>query len=163
MTGLPASVRRQGGVGKLEFLLLVAVIGVLANALLDRLIELEREGERTEIDLAVRNMRVGLRLAVGERLMRGQEDRLPELLEVNPVSFLGRLPRGYSAEAGDDAQAGNWRFDPATRILSYRPRQPEAFGGSPELRWKMESQGLIGGRIAGIQLSRLPDRSAAVR
>lgn len=156
MKGLRPAPSRQEGIGKLEFLLLVAVIGVLAHALLDRLVELEREGERTEVDLAVRNMGVGLRLAVGERLMRGQEDRLPELLEANPVSFLGRLPRGYAA-GGEEPGAGSWRFDPATRVLSYRPRQPEAFGGHPELRWKMDAQGLIAGRVAGIQLKRLPD------
>lgn len=146
------------GAGKFEFLVVVALFGVLAMALLDRLVELERTAERTEVDLTERNMRVGLQLAIGEDLMRGREDRLPALLETNPVSFLGRLPRGYLGDGGAPDGPGTWRFDAERRILAYRPRQPEAFGGRTELSWKMASQGSLGGRIVGIRLERLPDR-----
>lgn len=147
---------KQNGVGKFEFLLLVAVIGLFASSLQDRLVAIERDAERTEVSLTIRNIQVGLRLAVGERLMRGQEDRLVELLDANPVSFLGRLPRGYAEELSGSADStGTWHFDRATRILAYRPRLPEAFDGQTELRWKMASQGTIGGRIAGIRLESL--------
>lgn len=147
----------QRGIGKFEFLVLVAVIGALAAVLLDRLAAMEREAERVEVDLTVRNIRVGLRLAVGERLMRGQEDRMGELLAANPVGFLGRLPRGYAEDPGAAARPGAWRFDPATRMLAYRPRQPEAFGNLTELRWRLDAQGARGGRIVGIRLESLPD------
>ena len=147
----------SSGISKLEFLVLVAVIGVAATAFLQRVLDVEWESERTEVSLTVRNMRVGLSLAVGERLMRGQEDQLAELLDANPTVFLGHLPRGYVAAATDAVRQGAWHFDPATRILSYRPRQPEAFGGRQELRWKMTSRGSIGGRIAGIRLESLPN------
>lgn len=140
------------GVGKLEFLVLVAVIGIAAQILLERLEGLELETERTEVDLTIRNIGIGIRLAVGEKLMRGQEDRLPELLQANPIAFLGRVPRDYGGEGSDGGGPGSWHYDPDRRQLVYRPRQPEAFGGRDELRWQTRSQGKLAGRIAGIRL-----------
>ena len=147
---------RRGG-GKFEFLLVVALFGVLAFALLNRLADVEQEAERTEVSLTERNIRVGLLLAVGEDVMGGREDRLAELLAANPVQFLGRTPRGYLGETGLPGGPGTWRFDPATRVLAYRPRQAEAFGGRQELRWRIQSRVLPDGRVAGIRLENLSD------
>ena len=148
--------RSQRGSGKLEFLLVVVLFGILAGALLARLVGIEQAAERTEVDLAVRNMRVGLQLAIGERLMRGQEERLAELVGANPIDFLGRLPLGYRGETTEPDGPGTWRFDPASHILAYRPRQPEAFGGNEELRWRMATQqATSGGRIQGLRLENL--------
>lgn len=149
--------RRQRGLGLLEFAVVAALFGVLALTLLERLTELEQDGERLEVELTVRNMRVGLQLAIGEKLMRGEEDRLAELLGMNPVSFLGRLPQGYVEEVGAGGTVpGAWRYDEKSRVLAYRPRQPEAFGGRDELRWKMRSVGLLNGRVVGLRLAELP-------
>lgn len=148
--------RHQRGRGKFEFLLVVTMFGILAAALLDRLVGVEQAAERTEVDLTLRNMRVGLQLAVGERLMRGQENRLAELVDANPVGFLGRIPSGYRGETSDSDGPGTWRFDPASHILAYRPRQPGAFAGREELRWRMGTQQATrGGRIQGIRLESL--------
>ena len=147
--------RDHQGKGKLDFLLTTVLFGLLAALLLGRLIDIEREAERTEVELTLRNMRVGLQLAIGERLMRGQEDRLAELLEANPVGFLGRRPSGYRGETSNPDRPGTWRFDPATRALIYLPGQPEAFEGRRELRWQMASRGERGGRVVGIQLESL--------
>ena len=149
--------RKHRGRSKLEFLVIVALFGILAAALLDRLTGIEQAAERTEIELTVRNMRVGLQRAIGERLMRGEEHRLAELVDANPVGFLGWLPQGYRGEAAAPGGPGTWRFDPATHALAYRPRQPEAFGGRTELRWKLASQGSVGGRIAGMRLESQPN------
>lgn len=146
---------KQHGIDKFEFLVIVAIAGVAALVLLDRLLEMERESERTEVMLTIRNIRVGLQLAVGEHLMRGQEDRLPEILEADPTVFLGRLPRGYTATGNVIRYPGSWGFDPTSRILSYRPRQPEAFGGAIELRWMLAGQRSSYGRMVGIRLESL--------
>lgn len=144
--------RNPRGGGKFEFLLVVALFGILAAALLDRLVGIEQAAERTEVDLTLRNMRVGLQLAVGERLMRGQEHRLAELVDTNPVGLLGRLPAGYRGETAISAGPGTWNFDPASHTLAYRPRQPEVFGGRAELRWRIVAQAARDGRIQGIAL-----------
>lgn len=149
--------KTQRGFDKFEFLVIVAIAGVAALVLLDRLLGMERESERTEVMLTIRNIRVGLQLAVGEYLMRDQEDRLPEILEADPTVFLGRLPRGYTATDNVAQDPGSWGFNPASRVLSYRPRQPEAFGGATELRWKLAGQRSSYGRMVGIRLESLPN------
>ncbi|GEM_PF-1139776 len=146
------------GSGKLEFFILLTAIGIVAGILLDRLIQIEREAERTEVSLSVRNMRVGLRLAVGERIMRGQEDRMAELLAANPLDFLGDplgRPLAGIAAAGQALEFGRWRFDRSSGVLTYRPRQPEAFDGRAELCWKVASLGTQHGRMVGIGLENL--------
>lgn len=157
MNRLTTQAPRQAGKGKFEFLILVALIGILGNILLERLMGIEREIERTEVELTLRNMETGLQLAIGERLMEGREDRLAELLNANPIDFLGHPPRGYTQDAGQAAKAGSWHFDPASHVLTYRPRQSVAFAGQRQLRWKMTHRNGPGGRIAGMRLERLPN------
>lgn len=146
----------QRGIGKFEFLVLIAMLGVLATVLLDRLRHIEEEAERVEISLAVRNMRVGLALAVGERIMQGREETLPELLAANPLDFLGRVPSDYFAQPGAAAASKSWQIDRATGTVIYHPRQPTAFDGRTELCWKIAAQHLPGGRVVGIGLENLP-------
>ena len=49
----------RGGT-KLEFALVVVIFGILATALLNRLQAIEADAERTEVELTVRNIRVGV-------------------------------------------------------------------------------------------------------
>ncbi|WP_145842220.1 hypothetical protein [Denitratisoma sp. DHT3] len=140
---------RQRGIGKFEFSVLVAMLGILALALIVRLQGVEEEAERLEVALTVRNIGVGLQWAIGERLMHGEEHRLAELLEANPVALLGHAPRRYGEAPGG---AGSWWFDPETRTLGYRPRQPHAFGGKTVLYWRIGARGMLGGRVVGLRL-----------
>jgi len=135
----------QSGVSKFEFALVVAIIGVLGGLLLHRLTEVEAAAERLQVELTVRHMRLGLSLAIGERIMQGREDSLAELLERNPADFLG-----------GSGLAQGWRYDPAARRLSYRPRQPEAFEGREELQWRLTAAGRANGRVMGLRLVPVP-------
>jgi hypothetical protein len=131
----------QAGVSKFEFALVVAIIGILGGLLLHRLTEVEAAAERLQVDLTVRHMRIGLALAIGERLMQGREDSLAELLERNPADFLGGA-----------GLAEGWRYEPSALRLTYRPRQPEAFEGRKELQWRLIAAGQAGGRVMGLRL-----------
>jgi hypothetical protein len=139
------------GATKLEFLVVLIVFGILAALLLERLVAVEHETERLEVDLTLRHIDIGLKLAVGERIMRGEEARIAELAVANPLDFLERSPR----EAADIARAGRWRYDAAKRVLSYRPRQPAAFGGRARLEWRLASQADALGRTVGLRLEPL--------
>lgn len=139
---------RGRGATKLEFLVVLIVFGVLAAILLDRLIALEHETERLEVDLTLRHIDIGLKLAVGERIMRGEETRIAELAAANPLDFLA-TPRDAAAAA---ARAERWRYDAASRVLSYRVRQPTAFGGSESLSWRFASRTDASGRTVGLRL-----------
>lgn len=142
---------RQRGLGRFEFAIVVALIGILAAVLLDRLIELEREAERLEVELGLRNLRMGLRLAISEKVIRGEEAQIGTLLEADPIAWLGAAPPRIGA---DDA-APRWRYDSATQTLGYRPRQPAAFAGREELAWRLVPVRDGSGRIIGITIEPL--------
>lgn len=144
--------RCQSGASKFEFALVIALVGCVSLVLATRLKGLEEAGERMEVELTIRNMRVGLQLAMGERIMKGEEARLEELIGANPVGFLGRTPARYREGDGTDAGPGDWWFDPARRTLGYRPRQAEAFGATAALRWQVRARGRLGGRVVGLGL-----------
>lgn len=146
--------KRQRGASKFEFAVTVAIIGVLAAALLVRLNIIQADAERTEVDLTVRNIRVGIQLAIGERIMRGEEARIGEVAQASPIDFLGHRPRGFNA--GSTPQGpGQWAYDPVLRELGYRPRLPEAFADATELHWRYVARVDSSGRTLGVSLVRI--------
>ncbi len=142
---------RQRGAGKFEFAVTVMIFGVLAAVLMARLSAIQEEAERTEVDLTVRNIRVGIQLAIGERIMRGEESRIAEVAAASPVEFLGHRPRGFS-ESGMPQGPGQWSYDPARRELAYSPRLPAAFADATELRWRYIARNDSSGRVVGASL-----------
>jgi general secretion pathway protein G len=147
--------KRQRGASKLEFAVIVAIFGVLATLLMVRLNAIQAEAERTEVDLTLRNIRVGIQLAIGERIMHGQEDRIAEVARASPIDFAadpaGERPRSFSSGRFPEAP-GQWAYDPLSRELSYRPRLPGAFGDARELHWRYAAQVDAAGRTVGIGL-----------
>jgi hypothetical protein len=142
-------VKREAGLGKFEFAIVLAIFGILATLLLGRLVALEHDTERLEVSLTLRHIDIGLKLAIGERMMRGEEARIPELLQRNPLDFLDQQ------KVGAGGTAGGWQYDPASRILGYRPRQPEAFDGQTRLEWRFTSHVDELGRTVGLTLEPL--------
>ncbi|MDP2823615.1 MAG: hypothetical protein Q8O52_13180 [Sulfuritalea sp.] len=142
---------RQRGASKFEFAIAVAVFGILATALLLRLNVIQEEAERTEVDLTIRNIRVGIQLAIGERIMRGEEARIAEVAEASPVDLLGHRPRGF-VDAPAAQISGQWAYDPMRRELSYLPRLPAAFADAGELRWRYVARLDSSGKTIGASL-----------
>jgi hypothetical protein len=143
------------GFSKFEFAVVLVIFGVLASFLFNRLVALEHETERLEVDLTVRHINLGIKLAVGERIMRGEEPRINELLEENPMNFLGRAPPAKVGAGGTALMAGEWQFDSGDRILSYLPRQPEAFGDRTRLDWRFMGHTDARGRSVSLGLEPL--------
>lgn len=143
--------KRQLGSNKFEFAITVMIFGVLATALLARLNAIQEEAERTEVELTVRNIRVGIQLAIGEHIMRGEEDRIGEVAQASPVDFLGHKPRGFT-EAKLPEAPGQWTYDPVRRELGYQPRIPGAFADATELRWRYVARVDSSGRTIGVSL-----------
>jgi len=148
--------QRQRGISQLEFAVVAVIFAVLVAFLLGRLGDVQEEAERSEVDLIVSNIRAGLRMAVDQRMARGQGDDPGALLNRNPVEFLGSPPRGYVDATGDTNGLGVWYFDSKTRILAYRTRHPEVFEGKAELRWRIVSQTGGADNAAGLELERAP-------
>ena len=145
---------RPRGFNKFEFSVIVAVFGILAAALAVRLIALQAEAERTEVDLTVQNIRTGIEQAVAEYVMRGEEQRIIEISQASPIDFLQIPPDGTAAASVANSSA-QWAFDPVRRELIYRPRSPEAFAGATELRWRYIARTDSSGRTIGAGLIRL--------
>jgi len=142
---------RQRGLSKFEFVVVAAVLGILAGLLLDRLVDLEREAERLEVELALRNLGLGLRLAISEKVIRGEEASIGTLLEADPLEWLGAAP----TKVGASETAPRWHYDTSTHILSYRPRQPAAFDGQEELAWRLAARHDGSGRVVGLTIEAL--------
>ena len=141
----------QRGAGKFEFAVTVVIFGLLATVLMARLNAIQEEAERTEVDLTVRNIRVGIQLAIGERIMHGEESRIAEVAAASPVEFLGRRPRGFS-DGRTPRGPGQWAYDAANRELIYLPRLPQAFADATELRWRYIARNDPSGRVVGASL-----------
>ena len=112
----------QGGATRMELAVSIAVVGILAAALLERLLYVEEYAEKTAMELTIANMQAGLRARIGNLLIEGQPSRIPTLAGANPVEFLDKHPDNYlgALEVSPDGRAdGNWYFDINRRELVY--------------------------------------------
>lgn len=142
---------RIGGTSKLQFAVAVSIFGLLAAILLVRLEIVEAEAERTAVDLVLRNVRVGLQLAVGERIIQGEEHRIADILAANPLDFLAHHPPAGGAPGSSPAM-GEWTFDKRSRELQYHPRQARGFDDGRRLRWRLVPRIDSAGRTVGVAL-----------
>ena len=134
-----ATLRR---LSRFEWTVIVAVIGVA----LASMAATEAQSERLAVTLTIRNIRTGLRLAVAEKLMHGEEDRMAELLDKNPLDFIEQPVDGSNNTWGD------WRYDARHHELIYRPLITLAFDDGTALRWRIEASPEPGGRMNGVRL-----------
>ena len=150
--------RQPQGITKLEFLLAVAVITVLALVALERLQEVQEVSEKTVVDSTLRNISSGLRYAMSEHIIHGEEFRIAELIGSNPVRWLAQPPEGYHGEfaaAPERLPDGAWFFDTTRRELCYRPkldRHLEIEGGAHQLCWRIESASASPGAVAAVRV-----------
>jgi len=145
------------------FLLLCLLLGYW---LLGALHDAQERGEKLAVELAVRNMRTAMQLAMGEALMHQREGEIASWVGSDPTRWLGRQPDGHrgecSAAEADNLPAGAWCFDRERRELAYRPRNVEHLrilatdGGrqTEQLRWRVArapesaaSGGFVGLRV----------------
>lgn len=143
---------RQGGLNKFDFLIVVIIFGVLAATFLARMDQLQGEAERTQVDMTIRNIRVGMQLAVGELVMLGKDDQIRLLLRSNPFRFLEKLPEGYEGEAAVPSRPGGWVYDSNRSELAYQPKLKSAFDGRDSLRWRFQSVAASTDKLAGLRL-----------
>lgn len=142
-----ARLTRQCGLSKLEFQVVIAVMAVLALVVLERLQEIQEASEKTLVETTLRNISSGLRYAMAEDIIHGEEGRIAERAGSNPVRWLEHPPAGYVGEhPGLPAPLphGGWFFDTTRRELCYLPlldRHLVIAGGEHLLRWRIESSG----------------------
>jgi hypothetical protein len=129
----------------LEFSVIFAVVGVLGSALLDGVHYTQEQTEKLVVESTIRNISTGLLSAMAERMFRGQDGQIRELVDSNPVIWLEKPPAGYLGEfpsAPANVPPGAWFFDRANKELGYRPNidrhlKLEATDGT--FRWRIEA------------------------
>ena len=148
------------GRSKLELSISVVIITFVAIVGLNRFAYVEEFSEMTVVEATVRNVRSGLRYAMAEKVIQGEEIRIAEFLGTNPVEWLTVPPAGYVGELPQAPGAlgrGTWAFDRASRELVYRPRLAlhlTVEAAEPVLRWRIEPTGGrdLAGRMGGVRV-----------
>ncbi len=149
----------------LQFSVIVAVVGILATELLDTLRYTQEQTEKLVVESTIRNISAGLLAAVAERMFRGQDGRIRELLETNPVIWLEKPPAGYLGEFSSgplEVPPGAWFFDQTSKELKYRPmldRHLRIEASDGILRWKLDGEFTSGKADAQVDWVRVTVRT----
>lgn len=157
------SPRLQRGSGWLEFSVVTMAIAVIGWFWIGALLDLQADGEKTAVDLTVRNMRTGLQLRMAEMMLENKVKEIPALAGQNPVQWLAQPPEHYLGELDappHDPAPRSWYFNRATRTLMYYPgaaRFDRVSGESGPLAWRIvPGSGTRDGGMAGIRLAQVP-------
>ncbi len=136
------------GLSKLfQFSLAVAIIGVLAAGLLNKLWQIQEKSEKVLVETTIQNVSSGLRNATAAFMFHGQDARIKELVGTNPVLWLQKAPDGYLGDCAATVGGlgpGTWCFDASLRELRYRPkldRNLKLHDASGILRWRIDAAG----------------------
>jgi prepilin-type N-terminal cleavage/methylation domain-containing protein len=139
----PAAPEGAGrGFTLLELVVVIAVVGVLAWLLLERLLVYREAAERAAMEHTVGSVQSALTLQFSRAMVLG---RGAEALGTeNPVNWLAKPPDTYVGELYDPApgqvEPGKWYFDTRTRQLVYSVKFGEHFrapSGRKEARFRV--------------------------
>ena len=108
---------------------LLAVLALIVGGLMSALDDASERAEKQAVELTLRNMRTGLKLAMGEAMMQQREGEMASWVGSNPVRWLESPPGGYrgecSTEESRNLSGGDWCFERYRRELVYRPHRPD--------------------------------------
>ena len=130
--------RTQRGLSLVELMVVVIAVGILAGALLERVLPLIGRAQRTAFVQVRVDLQTALLLKAAERITRGEGATLPSLAGVNPMTLLLTPPANYvgsfARPADEDVPGASWYFDEHSRRLVYRVGRYTRFdpqGGPP--------------------------------
>ncbi len=148
---------------------LLAVLALIFNGLMSALNDASERAEKQGVELTIRNMRTGMKLAMGEAMMQQREGEMAAWVGSNPVRWLGAPPGAYrgecSVEERRNLSGGEWCFERNRRQLLYRPHRPDRLHPLPpgselqcsHLSWRVErapesvvSAGFVGLRLEAV-------------
>lgn len=140
---IPASRQRS----YLQSALYVAIAGILAAVLLERLLTYAEAHEKAKVEMTLSRLHSALYTRVAYWALRGEYDRIEALAVQSPFAQTRFNPPNYLGEFDgppEDAAAGSWYFDRLQRELVYLPNLRRHLIGLPErgpvtsLRYRVE-------------------------
>jgi general secretion pathway protein G len=121
----------------------IALIGVFAGVLLERLLYYEEAAEKAVVELQATTLKVALQVHVGDLISRNQKLDYAVIARENPMRWLEQPLAGYRGEFSADVAAelpkGSWYFDRSTAELVYLVKLDRnlrlASDGPARVRW----------------------------
>jgi len=129
--------QRPRGFSLVELLVVVIAVGILAGALLERVLPLIGRAQRAAFVQLRVDLQTALLLEAAERITRGEAATLPSLADANPMTLLLSPPANYLgsfARPPENVPAASWYFDEHSHRLVYRVGRYARFdplGGPP--------------------------------
>ncbi|MES2297876.1 MAG: type II secretion system protein [Pseudomonadota bacterium] len=112
-----------GGFTLFELAIVVAIVGVLAAALLTRVVFYQEQAERANIEQTVGVLRSALTMKVSRLFVSSRLAEAADLVNENPMNWLSQKPKNYLGEFFtpdiQSIEAGNWYFDRGEKRLIY--------------------------------------------
>jgi hypothetical protein len=146
----------------LQSALYVAIVGVLAAVLLERLLTYAEAAEKAAMEVTISNLQGALYAKLAYHALRGEAASIESLPRQSPFAAAGARASNYLGEF-DGApsipdQSGKWYFDRLRGELVYRPNLARhfSFGAAeepePVIRLRMELTGGGGTIYHGVSL-----------
>jgi prepilin-type N-terminal cleavage/methylation domain-containing protein len=107
----------------LELAVVAVIVGLLATALLNRVLFYQEQAEKTAVEQTLGTLRSALHLQIADVLINGKSGAIDRLAQQNPMSWLAEKPGNYVGEYYSPQpgliSAGNWYFDRHDKNLVY--------------------------------------------
>jgi hypothetical protein len=101
--------RRQRGLTLLEFALVVVFMGLLMWLAMTKILRLEADVERVNVQRTVAALNSALAMEFAERVVDSRLDTVPELAGSNPMERLAQVPHNYLGPAAGSGTGMSWR------------------------------------------------------
>jgi general secretion pathway protein G len=137
---------RGGGFTLGELVVCVALIGVFAGLLLDRLLYYQEAAEKAVMELEANKLKLAMQVHIGDLIARNRALDYSQIARENPMGWLDQAPLGYQGEFDGDVSAqlpkGSWYFDRSSAEVVYVVNLDRNFrrasGGRTRVRWRVK-------------------------
>ena len=124
-----------------ELIVVICVAGVLAAAAIERLLYYQELAEKAAMESVLAGTKMGLQIRMAELIITGNQARMAELEQENPMRWLDEPPASFAGDYRVPARGGSWYFARDARQLVYVPNSSRhlQFGGdAAELRFQVK-------------------------
>ena len=116
---------RARGFSLFELAIAVALIGILAGVLLERMVYYQELAEKAAMEQVAMDVRSSVNLRVAELVLENRFRDLNALVLQNPLDLLARKPQNYLGVLDESAPEcvaqGGWYFDSKSKEVVYCP------------------------------------------